>query len=306
MAFDPTLPCSDQSLRVGEPLRGTALAEVDVWLLLEHPGKWEADIADTPLPDKTRAWLDQLATVLPRSRLLFIKNDRPVRSLSFYIAVAHPERAVHRFMVQTHDELADIDVVRVVAQGTRAAEQQGGAPSRALYLVCTHGKRDRCCARKGLAFHRSLESLDVDGDVWQSSHQGGHRFAATMLYLPYGIHYGRLEPFDAAALLAAHARGRLHDLDRYRGLTRLSLPHQTAEAWLREQLGELFVDGLELVEDAQLDDERHFARFRARDHSEHRVVVAAREGTGLRLLSCTADAPAPFAYYDVVRYEATT
>jgi hypothetical protein len=307
MALDASVPCSEQSLKAGEPLRGTALADVDVWLLLEHPGKWEADIADTPLPEVTRAWLDRLGTELPRSRLLFIRRDRPVRALSFYVAVTAPHRSVHRFMVQTHEELASLDIASVVSGGTEAAEAQGGERSRSLYLVCAHGRRDRCCARKGAALYRALDALELDGDLWQSSHQGGHRFAATMLYLPYGVHYGRLDASDATGVAQAHARGRIYDLDRYRGLASLSLPQQTAEAWLREQLDEMRIDGLELLQDGDLDDdEHHFAHFRAKNRSEHRVVVTGRQGKQLRLASCTAEAPTPFAFYEVVRYEAHT
>ncbi len=307
MAFDPTLPCSEQSLAAGEPIRGSALAEVDVWLLLEHPGKWESDIADTPLPEATRAWLDRLRAELPKSRLLFIRRDRPVRSLSFYVAVTSPRRSVHRFYVQQHEELAALDVTKVVAEGTAAAEAQGGEKSRPLYLVCTHGKRDLCCARKGTAMFRALDQADLDGELWQSSHQGGHRFAATMLYLPYGVHYGRLDPNDVKALVQAHARGRVYDLDRYRGQTTLSLPHQAAEAWLREQLDEMRIDGLEQLDHGEMDDdELYFARFRTRDATEHRVIVAERQGKQARASSCSADGPTPFAYYEAVRYEAVS
>jgi hypothetical protein len=317
MPFDTTLPCSEQSLAAREPIHGTALAEVEVWLLLEVGAKWEADIADTPLPPETRAWLDKLGTELPKSRLLFIRRDRPSRNLSFYVAVTAPQRAVYRFYAMTYEELANLDVARVVREGAAAAEELGGEKSKPLYLVCTHGKRDACCARKGVTLYRALEQVDLDGDLWQSSHQGGHRFAANLLYLPFGVHYGRLDSGDVKGLLAAHGSGRIFDLERYRGLSQLSLPHQATEAWLREQIDEMRLDGLERLDHGEVepaegeapprdDDDLYFACFRTRDGSEHRVVVAEREGKQKRLASCGADNPTPFAYYDVVRYESAT
>ncbi len=320
MPFDTTLPCSEQSLAAREPIHGTALAEVEVWLLLEVGAKWEADIADTPLPAEARAWLDKLGTELPKSRLLFIRRDRPSRNLSFYVAVTAPQRAVYRFFAMTYQELAALDVAAVVRGGAEAAEAAGGEKTRALYLVCTHGKRDACCARKGVTLYKALEQVDLDGELWQSSHQGGHRFAANLLYLPYGVHYGRLDTADVKGLLAAHRAGRIFDLERYRGLAQLSLPHQATEAWLREQIDEMRLDGLERLDHGEVepppgaapeapaddDEDLYFAAFRTRDGSEHRVVVAEREGKQKRLASCGADHPTPFAYYDVVRYEAAT
>ena len=60
-----------------------------------------------------------------------------------------------------------------------------------LVLVCTHGRRDRCCAVKGRPLVNELEKLypfnrgsDV---VWETSHIKGHRFAATLLLMPWGL-----------------------------------------------------------------------------------------------------------------------
>lgn len=306
MPLDVLQSCSAQSSEVGEPLSGTAIADVDVWLLLEHPGKWEADIAQTELPDATRAWLDAATARLPRARTLFIRRDRPARRLSFFVVISAPERAVYRFQVGSHDELAALDLDAVLARGLPAVEEQGGERGRPLYLVCTHGKRDACCARKGVAFLRALEEVEIDGEVWHSSHQGGHRFAATMLYLPRGIHYGRLEPSDAAPLALAHLSGRVYDLARYRGVTTLATAHQAAESWLREELAECHLDAFEHLNAGEVDEKHQFARFRSRDLVVHEVVVTSRPAKGKRLVSCNAEAPAPFATYEVVRYLART
>ncbi|HEU5385864.1 MAG TPA: sucrase ferredoxin [Streptosporangiaceae bacterium] len=49
-----------------------------------------------------------------------------------------------------------------------------------MALVCTNGKRDRCCAVRGRPVAAAI--ADATGwDTWESSHLGGHRFAATAL-----------------------------------------------------------------------------------------------------------------------------
>jgi hypothetical protein len=54
-------------------------------------------------------------------------------------------------------------------------------------------------------------------DAWESSHLGGHRFAATALLLPSGDMFGQLDPesavevlrqFDAGRIVPAHYRGQ--------------------------------------------------------------------------------------------------
>lgn len=304
MALDVLPSCSEASSKVAEPVSGTAIANVDVWLLLEYPGKWEADIAETPLTAEARAWLDAAAAAVPRSRVLFIRRDRASRNLSFFIVTSRPERAVYRFVARTHDEFSSIDVPAVVARGGAAAAAHGGEPSRPLYLVCTHGKRDLCCAKRGVAFTHALDNLELDGEVWQSSHQGGHRFAATMLYLPLGIHYGRLELGDADGLAAAHARGHVYESERYRGLTTLPAPQQAAEAWLREQLDERRIDAFELLADDATKERGVLTRFRARDGVVHRLTVVESTATTRRIASCDASTATSFLTYSVVRHEA--
>ena len=62
-----------------------------------------------------------------------------------------------------------------------------------LYLVCTHGKHDPCCAQRGRPVTAALAAARP-GRVWQASHLGGCRFAPTVLVLPLGLMYGRVGP----------------------------------------------------------------------------------------------------------------
>jgi hypothetical protein len=110
---------------------------------------------------------------------------------------------------------AAADVVMGYVRGTLTSPRIAPRP---MLLVCTHGQRDRCCARFGLALTRALEACDARErvEVREASHLGGDRFAPTVLVLPSGHMYGHLTPDDAPALLRA-ALGGPPLLPRFRG-----------------------------------------------------------------------------------------
>jgi hypothetical protein len=58
--------CSALSLEIGEPLAGTAVAETDLWVVLEQPHAWGAKgFEDSALPPELVA---QLAAFITRAR----------------------------------------------------------------------------------------------------------------------------------------------------------------------------------------------------------------------------------------------
>ena len=77
-----------------------------------------------------------------------------------------------------------------------------------LWLVCTNGKRDRCCAEIGRPIAGLLSQEWPEG-TWETTHLGGHRFSGTLLALPSGITLGRLDTSNALAACEAVERGEL-------------------------------------------------------------------------------------------------
>ncbi len=115
-----------------------------------------------------------------------------------------------------------------------------------LFLVCTHGKHDACCARHGRPLFEALaEQLDEE-TVWQCTHVGGDRFAGNLVCLPHGLYYGRVEREDAVGLLDEHLSGRL-TLANYRGRSCHPFHVQAADADVRAATGALGLDDLRLV-----------------------------------------------------------
>lgn len=73
--------------------------------------------------------------------------------------------------------------------------------------------------------------------TWECSHLGGDRFAATMLVLPEGLCYGRVDSTDAANLIHLYLGGRL-DNAYLPGRTSLSHAVQAAQHYARQASGD--------------------------------------------------------------------
>jgi (2Fe-2S) ferredoxin len=114
--------------------------------------------------------------------------------------------------------------------------------------------------------------LDGEEELWISSHQGGHRFAANVLVLPTGLQFGRVDPGDAPRVVAEALSGRI-ELDRYRGRTCYLPAVQAAERVVREVLKLEGTADLALVAE-----EAPLVRFRGRDGSEYAATVDAVVG----------------------------
>ncbi len=111
----------------------------------------------------------------------------------------------------------------------------GTADVEPLYLVCTHGKHDPCCALRGRPVAASLERLRP-GRVWECSHLGGDRFAANVLVLPSGLLYGRVQAAAARSFVTAAEAGEVVG-DLLRGRIGLAPVVQAALAFGYRHLG---------------------------------------------------------------------
>lgn len=204
--------CSASSLAAGEPLAGSA-TQAGRWLLVEAREPWARDVAETPLPED----VDRLVRDFDgRVQLIRRPDRRDAKRLAFVAETGEAGGTLRRI-----EALDDVD--------------GGEAIETPLFLVCCHGRRDPCCARLGTPVFDAL-SAHVAGDtLWQSSHLGGHRFAANVLVLPAGILLGRVLARDAPQVAAELAAGRI-PLEHYRGRTFHAPETQAADAAARVRL----------------------------------------------------------------------
>jgi hypothetical protein len=232
--------CAEVSLENGESLSATA-SRVDHWILVEYRGLWGHDaLAASGLSREVKAHLSEQRDARRNTKLLFLRRphrrDHPTLAV-FWGSSAGAAPALYHAEIEAYDELLGLDV-------TAAGRVLIDHP---LFVVCTHGKHDRCCARYGRPLYKALEEQAEDDWVWQASHVGGDRFAGNVVVLPEGLYFGRVEPGDAWSLLDEYLAGRL-DLDRYRGRSAHAFSEQAAEIAIRRTTGLRGLDDLELVE----------------------------------------------------------
>jgi hypothetical protein len=289
--------CAAVSSASDEPLTATA-SRLDHWILVEYRGAWSRDVlGESLLSAELKTHLREQLDALEPSRLLFLKKPehraRAERSVFFGTSRPGQER-FFRLEVEHQEDLRGFDFAAALAvDGASAAPLE-----QPLFVVCTHGKRDRCCALRGRPLYDALLQAADSDLVWQSTHVGGDRFAGNLVVFPHGLYYGRVEPADTADLVASHRSGRV-DLDHYRGRCGYSCPVQAAEQAIRESEGVLGIDDLRLVGSQSKGEGAWRIRFRTPDAAVHETDVAASLADEPIYLTCESAEPRRARRYGV-------
>lgn len=260
--------CAPASLERREPQAGTA-STVRSFLLVQVEGPWGENVPlDSRIPAGVKTWL----AAQREWRTLFIRRGSPGESTRVFAA---------RDGKVTTAELEDIrQVARLDLASLTPYEER-------LYLVCTHGRHDACCAELGRPLWQALSEAAPEA-AWQVSHIGGDRFAANVLVLPDGLYYGRLSSADADRFVATDRAGRL-DLEHLRGRCRYPFAAQAAEVFLRTELRESRADALELISCT--------ARTAVFERGGRLFRVDVRRHETLEKLTCRAAAPGRGWYF---------
>lgn len=231
------LRCSVQTRDGGVDPVGTA-SGTDAYLLVEVPLPWPPAILDHPLLLAVGAALDHAGADVT---VLGVVPDHDETDRHRLIAYRRPPGPFRRFRrterVVAGAELATAAVALVTADPTAAAGAGAGDPFPAPddevtdLLICTHGRRDRCCGSFGMNLFTAVGARHVRAGVrtWRVSHTGGHRFAPTAVFLPEGHLWAWLDGDLVDTIV--HRRGEVADvLDHYRGSSAIgSAPVQVAE-----------------------------------------------------------------------------
>ncbi len=112
-----------------------------------------------------------------------------------------------------------------------AGRIQGEASIEPVYLVCTHGRHDACCAVRGRPAAAALAAAYPDR-TWECSHVGGDRFAANVVLLPHSLFYGHVPPSQVLDLVKQYDEGLIVP-EYYRGSGAVPAPVQAAQHFAR-------------------------------------------------------------------------
>ena len=214
----------------GEPMTGTA-SVVRSWLLLEHAGPWGEDaFIDARLPAGFAAEVSarcEAALVRP----LLIRRAAPAGDRSgvrcFAIRSGLEPPWIETTSLERLTDAVELDI-EALGRGSSVGLDAHEDP---VFLVCTHGRHDRCCAERGRPLASALAATYPE-QSWESSHFGGDRFAGNLIAFPHGLYFGRVAPADAEHVVTEYTDGRL-DLDHLRGRSCYPMAVQAAELQLR-------------------------------------------------------------------------
>lgn len=297
--------CSRASAELAEPLTATA-ATARTWLLLEQPGPWGAKaLTSSHLDPEVGRTLERLAKGTD-VRLGLIR--RPGRHADTHRPGPHRVFAAHTApgdpWVRTVEVADPAELTTLDFAALGAGDHGGfGAPYEGppLALVCTNARRDQCCAVHGRPLAAEL-AAGADRNVWETIHLGGHRFAPTMLVLPHGYAYGRLDGSRAKAVLEAAGAGRVL-AEGCRGRSAWDRPGQAAEAAVRALTGEDRADALTVDRSEERGPDTWTVGVAHSDGRTWSVQVVRNASTPPRPESCGAALGTP-ARMDVTDVEA--
>ncbi|MFO7777100.1 MAG: sucrase ferredoxin [Nitriliruptoraceae bacterium] len=285
--------CSALAREQREPLAGTATQALG-YLLIEQPGSWGRDALTESGLDATLG--ARLAAAAKRAGVKVLLTRRPgphprVAADRLEVVLAHVGPTPWMEACQlTEAQLAALDPA-CCAQATPPGLGTRVAGSR--WLVCTHARRDRCCATRGRPIADTLGTLHPE-QTWETSHLGGHRFAGTMLVLPHGLVYGNLDVAAAVEVVTAHLAGRVTS-DHLRGRAHHSPLAQVAEVAARRALAVEEIDAVTVTDEPVITPQPGGGAVQViAEAAGHHVQVAITSHRDQpRPMSCGAEAESP-------------
>jgi hypothetical protein len=229
--------------------------------------------------------LEAAAELSVRPQFIRPLRDRRQGSRAVFVASCRPgQRWLERRELADPRELADLDLAALAAG---RAPDFGDRVDEPVVLVCTHGRRDVCCARRGRPLAQALAE-QLPGLVWETTHVGGDRFAPNVVTLPHGSYHGGA-PVEAAPALAAAALDGEVVIEHLRGMAGLPAAAQAAECFVRRELGltalgsvqalsvPRYADGAEVVQ-VQVGTRRFAVRMHRRRLPDARLTSCAGGG----------------------------
>ncbi len=312
--IDTSMTCAQESRAAQESLAGT-FKPADSFFLIEchlaDYGGWGGSIVKAASADGEFAPLLRHLSAAPRAKTLFIRRPRSGGKRFFVALTNQSQPRLYATELAEYSDLLSLDLASL-APG-QVPRLNGGEmqPIDELYAVCTNGRHDPCCATHGMPVFQELARLAGPERVWQTTHIGGHRLAATMIAFPEGVVYGHLDPEDADAVLTNHRAGCLLT-HKYRGRgcyaghqldEAAHLAAGAAEAVIRDSNREYALDGIQLAAVDKLDAGQQRLSFRDRAGGLHQALVSSRMSAP-RQTSC-GDAPKPMPEHHVELLPAT-
>lgn len=280
--------CSQLSRDFGENLHGTA-SQYRGFILVEYSEPFPKKALDARLDAN---WLQQ-TNALAKSlgaKLILIKNGKSDgKSLKIIYVDALRKRWCQY--------ISDAQTYKYFNLALFIDDDETHWHHEPFFIVCTNGKKDKCCAKFGLPIYRAMQNKG-DFTVYECTHFGGDRYAGNAVLMPFGVYYGRLLPEQTADLISA-TKARKILADNYRGTCTMNFAKQSAEFELRKFLEDYHIDfHFQVIAERAEGDIFVFEALT--DYGIFDITLRKFFLPEKRLLTCAAKTPNPVANYELI------
>ncbi|MGE6221072.1 sucrase ferredoxin [Nubsella zeaxanthinifaciens] len=249
--------CSLKSAENQEDLIGTGLVYKN-FLFIECDEPWEENaLASSSIPSKIKTKLIEFNSKA-ENRLLLIKkgnsNLKADKSLTLISAkLTGTFFHVKEMHINSYQDLIKLDLYDLPIDSKIIKH---------YIFICTNGKKDKCCSKFGYSSFKNFESNNCEDkvDIWQCSHLGGDRFAATCLVLPQGAYYGRIQDCNPKSFIDNLLDEKLI-LENLRGRSIYDGYIQAAEYFIRKKNNITKLDALTFSGATNLTETSMLVRF---------------------------------------------
>lgn len=224
--------CSAASRYFKEQLSGTA-ANSGVFILLEHCNPFPEKVMEAHFD---KEWLREIQRLAQsyKGKVLLVRN----KTTNFKdCKISFVDCSTCRyFTIET-----PIENTPSVKLADYITAPETAWQTDPFFLICTNGKKDKCCSKFGFPVYKFFESFNSDVNVWECSHVGGDRFAANVVAMPFGIYYGHVAVEDVGHIMVRTLLRKIYK-NKFRGLSRRSFYEQAIECHLRDHLQNYDID----------------------------------------------------------------
>jgi len=192
--------CSELAKQENEPLAGSAMTAEKYVFISWSKKLWARKQYDSQgFPQSLTVYLQNLQ----KDQRIFTRlihqhgKDRKGYSQIFVM----PDGIEYRDVAVQDIEL----LLREYFDGKPSENYQLGKTNGTILFCCTHGKRDRCCAKFGqltiYELRRLAEARKFKLDVWECTHINADRFAVNAFVFPHGYMYGGIRVENAREII---------------------------------------------------------------------------------------------------------
>ena len=288
--------CSAASRYFKEALQGTA-ANYKSFIMVEHASPFPSKPTDGLLD---KSWLKRLDALTKKKdgKLLLIRNSGTGYKTCRVIFVDCVRQKY--FVLQ-----APISEAHTIDVGSHIEDPATDWEVDPFFVVCTNGKKDKCCAKFGFPVFKFFENiyLPFSYNAWECTHLGGDRFAANAALMPYGIYYGRVEVEGVHEIIKQTAFGRVH-YPNYRGRSTLSFFEQAVECHLREHVNDYTIHFSIKINKKEQNAGVITIDVHAVGYGNYKMVLQREVVDYPHLLTCTSPHPEKIVKYHKVSIEA--